>query len=345
MNKKTLALPAVLVLLLVLSVGSVFGFRYLVSAPTSNPEAVSLTIEKGESVTQIADKLEKAGLIRNAFIYRLFVRLSGFEGRLQAGNFQLSRNLPMKELTYSLTRGTTDQTVTTLEGWRIEEVAEYFDSKKVVSRDEFLEAAGSAKFNYDFLPSYDKLDQPYRRLEGYLFPDTYKIAAQSSAETIINVMLRNFSSRVTSQMRADAAKNKISLAETINLASIVEREAAKEGDRAIVAGILLKRLQTPGWRLEADATLQYGLGYDKGEKTWWKRGITEDDLKSGSAYNSRLQAGLPPTPISSPGISSIKAAIYPQATEYWYYINDPTGAAHYAKTLEEHNANVQKYLR
>lgn len=345
MSKKVLALPVVIALLVALAAGSVFGFRYLVSAPSSNSDSVSLTIEKGESVTQIADKLERAGLIRNALIYRLFVRLSGFESRLQAGNFQLARNLPMKELTYSLTRGTTDQTVTTLEGWRIEEVAEYFDKNKVVSRDEFLEAAGSAKFNYDFLPNYDKLDQPYRRLEGYLFPDTYKIAAQSSAETIINVMLRNFSSRVTLQMRSDAAKNKLSLADSVNLASIVEREAAKDSDRSIVAGILLKRLQTPGWRLEADATLQYGLGFDKDEKTWWKKGITEDDLKSGSAYNSRLQGGLPPTPISSPGISSIKAALYPQATDYWYYINDSTGAAHYAKTLEDHNANVQRYLR
>lgn len=345
MNKKLLTLPLVVVLLLVLAAGTVFGFRYLVSAPSSDPGIVALTIDKGESVTQIASKLEKAGLIRNALVYRLFVRLSGFESKLQAGNFQLARNLPMKELTYSLTRGTTDQTVTTLEGWRIEEVAEYFDKKQVVSRDEFLEAAGSAKFNYDFLPSYSNLDQPYRRLEGYLFPDTYKVAAQSSAETIINIMLRNFSARVTPKMREDLAKNKLTLAETVNLASIVEREAALDSDRAIVAGILLKRLQTPGWRLEADATLQYGLGYDKNEKTWWKKGLTEDDLKSGSSYNSRLQGGLPPTPISSPGLSSISAAIYPQASEFWYYINDKTGKAHYAKTLEEHNANVQQYLR
>jgi UPF0755 protein len=250
----------------------------------------------------------------------------------------------MKDLTYRLTRGTTDQAVTMLEGWRVEEIAEYLDKKQVVTKDEFLEAA-SKKYSYNFLPTYSNLDHPYRQLEGYLFPDTYQTAAQSSAETIINTMLKNFETRVTPQMRQDLSRNKLSLGETIILASIVEREGAKESDRALVAGILLKRIQTPGWKLDSDDTVQFALGYEEKNKTWWRKDISQGDLAVNSPYNTRKNDGLPPTPIDSPGLSSIKAAIYPQASDYWFYVADSQGITHYAKTIDEHNVNVQKYLR
>ena len=156
------------------------------TATRSDSEATSLTITQGQAVTQIAETLEKNGLIRNALIYRIFVRLSGFESKLQAGVFKLSRDLPMKDLTYRLSRGTTDQTITTLEGWRLEEIAESLDKKQIVTKDEFLEAAAKT-YSYDFLPTgLANLDRPYRNLEGYLFPDTYQISAQSSAESSVS---------------------------------------------------------------------------------------------------------------------------------------------------------------
>lgn len=340
--KKFLVLPVVLVALLIIGVAGVLGFRYAVSPPSDDKTAIAFTVSKGESVAQIADHLTSEGLVRNSLIYRLFVRFSGFESRLQAGKFKLAKNLSMKDLTYELARGTTDQAATILEGWRIEEIAEYFDKKQIVSREEFLEAAGSNRFNYDFLPTYTGLDQPYRRLEGYLFPDTYQIAAQSSGESIIRILLKNFEARLGQSVRADAAKTKLSLAEVVRLASIVEREVHQESERPTVAGILLKRLQTPGWRLQADATTQYAVGR---EGSWWpKLQQNAREIAPESLYNTYAHDGLPPTPISNPGLSALKAVIYSKASDYWYYVSGKEGTVHYAKTLDEQNENTRKFV-
>lgn len=342
--RKWLALPVVLIILLFLGVGSVFAFRFLVSAPSEDPTPVALTIDEGEPVVAISEKLAEEGLIRNAWVYRIFVRLSGFETKLQAGQFRLAKNLSMKDLTYRITRGTTDQTITTLEGWRIEEVAEHLDKNQVVTKDEFLEVAGAAEFDYSFLPKYENgLDKPYRRLEGYLFPDTYQIAAQSSAETIINIMLQNFDSRVTDVMRADVSKAELTLSEATNLASIVEREVRNDTDRPIVAGILLKRYKTSGWRIEADATIQYAVG--KSDKWWTPLQDSARSISPDSPYNTYTHDNLPPTPISNPGLASIRAVIYSESSEFWFYISDNDGVMHYARTIEEQNENISKYLR
>jgi UPF0755 protein len=128
------------------------------------------------------------------------------------------------------------------------------------------------------------------------------------------------------------------------LASLVEREGRTAKDRPVIAGILLRRLKAD-WPLQVDATLQYALGYQASDKTWWKKELTDDDKKINSPYNTYMNTGLPPQPICNPGMESIQAAIYPTSSEYWYYIHDPTGAVHYARTIAEHEANVAKYLR
>lgn len=145
-------------------------------------------------------------------------------------------------------------------------------------------------------------------------------------------------------MREDAKTIDLSLGQVIILASIVEREGRSAEDRPIIAGILLKRLKAD-WPLQTDATLQYALGYQAREKSWWKKSLTLEDKNVRSAYNTYLNPGLPPGPISNPGIESIKAVIYPKESEYWYYLHDPAGSVHYATTIEEHNANVAQYLR
>jgi UPF0755 protein len=342
--RKAFLLPLGVVTLLILGVGAAFSFYYFISPPSSDSTEVSITVTPGDSVTKISEKLSAAQVIRSSWAFRIFVRVAGFETKLQAGEFRIGKNLPLKEVVYHLARGTTDQRLTTIEGWRVEEIAEYLEKKKVISRDEFLEAAGKNVFNQDFLPAYQSnRDKPYRRLEGYLFPDTYFFAAQSSAEAIIKTMLQNFGARLTPPLRADTVKNKLSLAETMTLASIVEREVRRAEDRAIVAGILLKRYQTPGHRLEVDATVQYAIG---GIGSWWP--VLADsgrNIAPESPYNTYTHDGLPPTPISSPGLASIKAVIYPQASDYWYYVSDSLGVMHFAKTIEEQNANAAKYSR
>ena len=179
---------------------------------------------------------------------------------------------------------------------------------------------------------------------GYMFPDTYLIPQDATAGAIISIFTGAFDKKVTADMRADIRSAGMTLESVVILASIVEREGLTDEDRPVIAGILLNRLEI-GWPLQADATLQYALGYQAQEKTWWKKVLTDDDKKVKSPYNTYTNPGLPPGPISNPGIASIRAVIYPKKTEYMYYLHDPTGAVHYAKTLEEHNANVARYLR
>ncbi len=177
-----------------------------------------------------------------------------------------------------------------------------------------------------------------------MFPDTYLVPQDATAGAIITLFTAAFDKKVTPEMRADIRASGMTLHEVITLASIIEREGHTDEDRPIIAGILLNRLKA-GWPLQADATLQFALGYQSKEKTWWKKVLYDEDKKIDSPYNTYANTGLPPGPISNPGIASIRAAIYPKETSYWFYLHDPSGAVHYAETLDEHNANIAKYLR
>ncbi|MCL4387469.1 endolytic transglycosylase MltG, partial [Patescibacteria group bacterium] len=126
------------------------------------------------------------------------------------------------------------------------------------------------------------------------------------------------------------------------VAYLIEREAKKDEDRPLVASVILNRFNI-GMKLDIDATIQYALGYQEDEKRWWKKSLTLDDIKLNSPYNTYRVSGLPPTPISNPGLASLQAVVNPSDTNYLYYITDSKGINHYGKTLEEHNANIQKY--
>ena len=145
-------------------------------------------------------------------------------------------------------------------------------------------------------------------------------------------------------MREDAKKTGLTWNEVITLASIVEREGRSDEDRPVIAGILLKRLKAD-WPLQADATLQYVLGYQAFEKSWWKKSLTATDKTVQSPYNTYRNPGLPPAPISNPGLASIKAVVYSKESDYWFYLHDNDGRIHYARTLEDHNSNIAAYLQ
>jgi UPF0755 protein len=344
-NKKYLILSCVSLTIAVLLAASFLLTRYYLSPPNSDATLTNFTVQKGESLTAVADELEKQGFIRNALAFRLIVQISGYQDKVQAGTFQLSHNLSLKEVAYELYRGSTDHHITTLEGWRIEEVAEYLDSQKIVTKAEFLDAASSFNTSkYSFLPQYQgtSLDHPYRKLEGYLFPDTYEIANHATAPQIIQKMIADFAARIPESL--SQTTNGLSFNQSLTLASIIEREARTDTDRAIAAGILKKRYMTQGWKLDSDVTVQFALGYDKSGATWWKKDLTVQNLAINSAYNTRKFTGLPPTPIDNPSLSSIKAALKPTTTDYWYYLSGKDGIMHYAKTIQEHSANIARYL-
>lgn len=293
-------------------------------APVDPTETTSeiFIVHRGEGVKNIAARLAGQRLIRSSTGFYLLVKFMGIEHNLQAGDFRLNRTMDTKTVARELTHGMLDVWVTTLEGWRVEEIAAKLNKELDIPESEFIKVAR----------------------EGYMFPDTYLVPRDATVGAVATLFRSTFDQKVDASLRNDVKKTGLSFSEVITLASIVEREGRSEEDRPVIAGILLKRLKAD-WSIQADATLQYALGYQTEEKTWWKKSLIDQDKKTDSAYNTYLHPGLPPGPIANPGLSSIRAVIYPKETDYWYYLHDPEGRAHYARTLEEHILNTATYLR
>lgn len=292
-------------------------------------------IQKGESLKAIARDLEEKKLIRNWFAFSLLVRKSGWQNKIQAGDFRLSPSLSAVQIGEELQHGTLDVWVTIPEGWRSEEIVE-----------ELLKSGIWKEFQSQSVGFKKQILDLFNKNNGQLFPDTYLIPKESTPEQILEIFLRNFSQKISDQWWEEAKKQGFIPDQVLIMASLVEREAKYENDRPIVADIIIKR-----WKekipLQIDATVQYVLGErTKSEdgSSWWKKELTNDDLKTDSTFNTYLYPGLPPGSISNPGLSAIKAVIFSTKTPYYYYLSDKSGKMHYAKTLEEHNENIRKYL-
>ena len=311
-----------LVIFLFLVLGFIWWQQGKASVNPFNKTPKIFVVGKGEGVRTIASRLKKDNLIKNQVVFFLLIKKMGIDQNLQAGDFRLNQAMDAQTIAQTLTKGMVDIWVTILEGWRSEEIALKMASDLQLPESQFL-----------------KYSQ-----EGYMFPDTYLIPKEATAAAIVQILKDNFRRKVTEDLQKEAIKNGLTLKETIILASIVEKEASGENDRNLIAGILLRRLKS-GWPLQTDATLQYALGYQPEEKTWWKKNLTDFDKKFKSPYNTYLNIGLPPEPICNPGLASIRAVIYPEKSDFWYYLHDPTGGVHFARTIEEHEANINKYLR
>lgn len=293
--------------------------------PVNSKQSASqiFVIRKGESVNEIARNLERSGLIRNKVVFYLIVKKLGIENTLQAGDFRLSPSMNIYEIARSLTKGTLDVWITLIEGLRKEEIAQIFSKEMNLPESEFLKSAR----------------------EGYLFPDTYLIPREATIDMVIKVLTDNFNKKYTNDIQTAARAKGLTDEQVITFASLVEREARFDNDRKLVAAVLYKRFKND-WPLQVDATVQYALGYQPIEKTWWKEHLTQDDLAIESPYNTYKNTGLPPTPIGNPGLAAIQAVVEADsATPFWYYLSDKEGRMHYARTIEEHNENIAKYLR
>ena len=312
----------VVLILLVVILAGVFTWwnRGLSAAKPGDTTPVIFTVNKGEGVREIANRLKADGLIKDPVVFFLYTRINGLDKQIQAGDFRINPSMNAPELAGNLTHGTLDIWVTIPEGLRAEEIASIFSQK---------------------LPKYQDLwRQQLDANEGYLFPDTYLIPRDADVNSVISLMRNNF------QIKYDSVKNlrttNLSEADTIILASIIEKETKFPEDRPLVASVFVNRLNI-GMALGSDPTVMYALGYQPAEKTWWKKDLTVDDLVIDSPYNTRKNAGLPPGPIANPGLSAIEAALAPAKTDYLYFFADKQGHLHFATTLEGHNANIKKY--
>lgn len=334
--KKLAPVIAVLVL-----VGSVLWYRGALTPLTPrSPDRVTLRIPKGASLRDIADLLEERGVIRSSHAFSLYSRLHGLSRSLQAGSYILRPSLSIPEVAEALRRGIAEEGVITMpEGFTVLDVGRLLTEKQIVEEGALIACAQTCDFPaFAFLPKEATLLAARGgRLEGYLFPDTYFVVIENfSPQAFLERLLREFEERVVKQYERELKKSKRTLHQIVTMASLVEEETRPGDERPVVAGILWKRFDA-GMGLGVDATVRYVLKKPMGK-------LTVADLNANSPYNLRKFRGLPPGPIASPGIESIRATLFPKETPYWYYLHGADGRVHYAETNEEHNVNKYKYL-
>lgn len=317
-RKRFLIPTLVLVMAILGGVFSFFWWNESIKPLTIDSSPKNFVIQKGSSASEIANKLQKEGFIKSALAFKIYIQITNRSKKILSGEYRLPQNLSLSELVNKLEKGPDEIWTTIPEGLRREEVVERFIKAFELN---ILEAD---KFRKEFLEiSKDN--------EGYLFPDTYLFPKTASPSGVIKKMVSTFENKIGINVERNV----------VILASLVERETKTSEERPTVAGILLKRLKV-GWPLQVDASLQYAVADTNLSKYWLP--LTKKDLEIDSPYNTYKFKGLPPTPIANPGLSSIRAAQEPEDSPYWFYLHDPQGKIHFAKTIEEHNQNIRNYL-
>jgi UPF0755 protein len=314
--------------------------------PTSSAAGtVSVMIGKGENARTIGNKLQKAGVIRSATWFRMLAEIEGIQNDLAAGSYTFQLDSDTQAVLDRVKVGILEPQilVTIPEGLRLEQIADLLQRKGVFQAQPLLDAMKSGTFDGDLLQ-----DRPEgASLEGYVFPDTYYFPAKTNPAQVVNEMLTALNDRFDPDLRAAVQAEGLTDYQALTLASIVEREAQVPAERPIIASVFLNRMkkQIP---LQADPTVQYAVAQDSASVStngWWKRDLTVDDLKIQSPYNTYVTPGLPPGPICNPGRDAIAAVAHPAQTDYLYFVAKGDGSHAFASTLEEHNANIQKYQK
>jgi UPF0755 protein len=317
------------------------------SQPAGTDETpVTFVIEPGQSVEVIANQLAGQGLINDAELFRRYVQHKGLDAGIQAGTYTLRQTMTIPEIAQVLQAATApEQQITLPEGKRMEELAPLIAEQTTISPDAFLQLAQTGWRETDLITEYGFLASVpiSATLEGYLFPDTYRLPTEATPYDLVDRMLANFERQVTSDIRQSFEAHGLTLHQGVTLASIVEREAVVADERPIIAGVYHNRLRD-GWPLSACPTVQYALGYQPEEGDWWKSQLYFDDLEISSPYNTYRNQGLPPAPIANPGLAAIQATANPAETEYYFFMVDCTagdGSHLFAKTESEHMANFE----
>lgn len=319
-------LLAFLLVLVVLAGGALAYYRY--STGASGPSRpVAIVIPRGATASSVGRILEEAGVVRSELAFRIAAGSRGLGSSLQAGDYQLRTNMTVDEALAALASGPMEEetvTVTIPEGLEVEEIAETVAETMQFDAATFVEAATSGEHS---LPPY--LPEGTETLEGFLFPKTYELDPEADAEQVIATLLAQFEKEASTLDWGGAKELGLSPYEVVVAASLIEREARAEEDRAKVSAVIHNRLEE-GMALQIDATVQYALP----EKN---RLLTLEDYEYESPYNTYLHPGLPPTPIASPGLASLEAALNPADEDYLYFVVvDPdTGAHEFAETYEE----------
>lgn len=307
---------------------------------SSDTTPLRFTVNSGESPAVIADNLAAADLILDADLFVDYVRVERLDVELEAGTYFLNQAQTIPEIAQTLTDSRFSQiTFTIIPGWRLEQVVEAIDANPRFAfsgSDFYARVRRSAPIDPEFMQHVGMTTGA--SLEGFLYPDTYQLAPETTPEMLIETLTDAFLQAVSGQFEEDAKMQGFTLYEIVTMASIVQRESVRIDEQPKIAGVYFNRLEID-MRLEADPTVQYGLDNQRG--TWWAS-ITRADYQGvDSPYNTYRNFGLPPGPIANPGIDAIRAAIYPEESEFFYFRADcrDDGYHDFARTYTEHLEN------
>jgi UPF0755 protein len=297
----------------------------------------SFTVEPGESINLVANHLESVGLIRDAEALRAYLVYSGLDTSVQAGEYKLSTAMSALDIAHELQDATPEEvTFHVLPGWRVEEVANSLATSGLqITYDEFLEATQKTPQEFDFLANASSV-------EGFLYPDAYIFPrTTSSADEMIYEMVRNFAAHLTLDLRNGFERQGLTVYQGVTIASLVEREAVQADEQSTIASVYLNRLNID-MKLDADPTVQYAIGYNFLQQTWWTNPLSLLDLEVNSVYNTYRYEGLPPTPIANPSLGALHAVAFPAETTYYYFRAkcDGSGFHEFSETFDEHLQNA-----
>lgn len=343
-QKKLLKILNIVLILFVLPLSIYLYFNYAVNRPSQSYKEVNYNLKEGSSIDEIAKDLKELGVINSESLFSIYVRVYRIYPKIKSGIYTFPSGASLKEVSNQLVSGSNGISITFVEGKRLEEYG-------------ILASSKLSNFNFE------RFIEKTKGMEGQLFPDTYFFYTSANEDDVISVMKNNFENKISKLKKSENYKNtKLSDNEIFIVASLLEKESFRGEERKIIAGIIIKRLQR-GEILGIDASNQYGIASERAcpktrntnvtcpklekakEIKWWDPNITRQDLLQDSPFNLRLNAGLPPSPISSFGEESLNAVVENKASPYNFYLHDKQGNIRYAVTLAEHEANVQNYLR
>lgn len=322
----------------------VLGGDFPQAAPVSTDRTpVPYTLEEGRSAGDIGKDLQELGIIRSGRQFELLASLIGVHRQLSAGDYLLQKNSSTLSV---LNRLTVQDLVPVLkatfpEGIRFEEMAVIAEQAGFGPREEFVAAVARAQLPAGLAETLP----PGADLQGYLFPDTYILPEGATMDDLVALMIETMDERFSAELRAAALAQGLNPHQALTLAAVVEREAVLPEERPLIAGVFYNRL-AEGDRLGADPTVQFAVALDQqavDEFGWWKKELTILDLENPSPYNTRLFPGLPPGPITNPGLASIEAVAKPKVTDYYYFVADAVkgdGSHAFAVTFAEHERNI-----
>lgn len=341
--KKGLTVFLVIIGLIIILAGAGTWYAWNEMQPLpAQEQAIQVEIASGTGVSGIADTLQQQGIIKNALLFRGYVKYQQEGSKFQAGTYEFQPGVTYDEIIAKLNAGDVmkEETLrfTIPEGYTVEQIADKLAEEGIVDKEEFLQAADQIQQSGQLPFNMKPANESKHALEGYLFPSTYEMKLDATAEDIINRMLQEMEKRISAIPNWEALMQQrgLDLNGLLTIASLVEREVVVDEERALVAGVIYNRIEE-GMPLQIDATVQYALDKPK-ERLYYK------DLEIDSPYNTYKIAGLPPGPIASPSEASIQAALQPEASEYLYYVTkkDGTQTHLFGKTYEEHLANIEK---